>query len=188
MAAKAGIGISREAKELLPAVLGDDRSVTRSEIEKLLLYSSGKAEITVADVAAICSGRLAPPLDDLCDAVLGGDIAGADSAMHILLEGGTAGSRLLSAAANHVAVLRGLAADVAAGARVSRAIETARPPIFWLRQPRIAEQLTRWQESSLSGAASTLAKATLAARETPSLEPQIAARALLSIARQRPAR
>ncbi len=188
MAAQAGVSISRDARALLVAVLGDDRSVSRSEIEKLLLYTLGKAEITVDDVADVCSGRLAPPLDDLCDAVLGGDIATTDSVMHILLEGGTAGSRLLSAAANHVAVLRGLAAEVAAGARIPRAIDAARPQIFWLRQRKVAEQLQRWQEDALSRAANTLAQATLAARETPALEPQIAARALLSLARQRSAR
>ena len=49
---------------------------------------------------------------------------------------------------------------------------------------RSPTQLRRWQDGALSGAAGTLAQATLATREMPALEPQIASRALLSLARQ----
>ena len=184
LVAKSGTAISRSAKALLLAALGDDRSLTRGEIEKLLLYTHGQKEITVDDVAAVCSGRLAPPLDDLCDAVLGGDVAAADALTQILLDGGTAGSRLLAVAAGHVAVLRTLAAEVASGARPAAAVEAARPPVFWLRQPKLAEQLRRWQENDLAAAAATLAQATLATRQTPALEPQLASRALLALARR----
>jgi DNA polymerase-3 subunit delta len=132
----------------------------------------------------VCSGRIAPPLDELCDAVLGGDVAAADSLLQILLEAGTAGSRLLAAAANHVTLLRRLSAEMAAGKRAAEAVEAARPQIFWLRRPKIAEQLQRWQDAPLSGAAATLAQATLATRQVPNLEPQIASRALLALARR----
>ena len=184
MIGRAGVAISRDAKALLVAMLGDDRSLTRSEIDKLLMYAHGRKEITAADVAAVCGGRLAPPLDELCDAVLGGDVGAADHLMQILLDGGTAGSRLLAAAANHVALLRTLAAEVTAGARAATAVESARPPIFWQRKTAVTEQLRHWRDGALSGAASTLAQATLATREMPALEPQIASRALLALARQ----
>ncbi|MDP9139017.1 MAG: DNA polymerase III subunit delta [Pseudomonadota bacterium] len=182
--AKAGFKIARDAKTRLVAALGDDRALTLSEIDKLLLYVHGRPEVTAADVDAVCSGRIAPPLDDLCDAVLGGDVGATDRLLQTLLEGGTAGSRLLAAAASHVALLRGLAAEVAAGMQITAAVETARPRIFWLRKRAVTDQLQRWQDGSLSTAARTLAEATLATRELPALEPQIASRALLALARQ----
>jgi DNA polymerase-3 subunit delta len=184
MVKRAGLSMSRDAKALLLAALGDDRSISRGEIDKLLLYAHGRKEITVADVAAVCSARLAPPLDDLCDAVLKGDLVAADRLIDALLQSGTAGARLLSATAGHIAQLRTLAAEIAAGAGRAQAIASARPPIFWLRQETVAKQLQRWHDHALSGAAAALAEATLATRQLPALEPQIASRALLALARQ----
>jgi DNA polymerase-3 subunit delta len=181
---RAGIRMSPTARTELRIALGDDHALTRSEIDKLFLYVHGRDEITEADVRAVMSGRNAPSLDELCDAVLGGDLAAADRLIQTLLDGGAAGSRLLSAVAAHVALLRTVAAEMAAGARLSRALQSARPPVYGSRQRVIATCLRHWPAAGLSAAATTLARATLATREMPALESQIAGRALLALARR----
>jgi DNA polymerase-3 subunit delta len=46
--------IEPSARDALLDVLGEDRLATRNEIEKLLLYTDGKDEITLSDVEDVC--------------------------------------------------------------------------------------------------------------------------------------
>jgi DNA polymerase-3 subunit delta len=181
---RAGVRMARDARAHLLAALGDDRAVTRNEIDKLILYAHGRDEITTADVLAVMSGRKDFSLEEMCDAVAGGNLAAADRLIHSLLENGVAGSRLLSAVAAHVAMLRTIAAEMAVGTPFTRAVLSARPPVYGIRQRTISACLRRWPQDALAAAAASLAEATLATRELTALEPQIAGRALLALARR----
>lgn len=48
-----GISIDADARELLLSVLGDDRMLSRSELEKLLLYTLGQHSIRVRDTTEL---------------------------------------------------------------------------------------------------------------------------------------
>jgi DNA polymerase III subunit delta len=60
--------MSREAKELLLSLLGGDRALSRGEIQKLLLYTHDKKEITLQDVLDSVSDSAQTLMDELIDA------------------------------------------------------------------------------------------------------------------------
>lgn len=180
---KSGIAVAADARNRLLALLGDDRTLTRSELDKIFLFCRGKVEMTAADVEAIASDKGASELDVLCDAVFTGELASSDLLLDRFFDSGETGSRALSITAMHVAALQHLASEIETGVPAITSIKNARPPIFFARHQKFAEQLRIWDMSSLSMAAEAVARATLQTREFPMLENQIAGRALLSLAR-----
>jgi len=182
-AAEEGLALAPDARAALLELLGENRALSRAELDKLILYCHGTGKITLADVKAVSSGRTTVESDELTDAVFGGDLAMTDSLSDRQIKSGVAGSRLLSIAAQHVPVLEKLLLEVERGSSPSHAVRTARPPIFFSRHEKVAHQLKLWDEPSLSSARNSLASAVEHTRASPSLENQIAQRSLLSIAR-----
>jgi DNA polymerase-3 subunit delta len=182
-AAEAGLALAPDARAALLEALGEDRALSRAELEKLLLYCHGSGRISLADVQAVCSGRTTVEGDELTDAVFGGDLASVNALSDRQIKTGVPGSRLLSIAAQHVPVLEKLLYEVQRGSSPAHALRSARPPIFFARHDKLIHQLKLWDEATLSSAARSLAAAVEQTRNFPSLENQIAQRSLLSIAR-----
>jgi DNA polymerase-3 subunit delta len=180
---EAGLSITPDARSALHGYLGENRALSRSEIEKLVLYCHGSGNITLADVEAACSGKTTGETSDLTDAVFGGYLMAVDTLIDRQLKSGVSGSRLLSLAAFHVAILEKLVLDVEAGTSPSHAVKMARPPIFFSRHESVLRQTKLWDAESLSSAARSLAAATEQTRSFPALEDQLAHRCLLSLAR-----
>jgi DNA polymerase-3 subunit delta len=179
----AGLALTPDARAALLEVLGENRTLSRAELDKLLLYCHGSGRITLADVEAVCSGRTTVEADELTDAVFGGDLALTDSLSDRQIKSGVAGARLLGIASQHLPVLEKLQFEVERGSSPSHAVRTARPPIFFSRHEKVIHQLKLWDEASLSSARNSLAAAVEQTRAFPSLENQIAQRSLLSLAR-----
>jgi DNA polymerase III subunit delta len=97
-AKRAGVQVSREARDHLVAILAAEPATARSEIAKLLLYASSAGALEVADIDALAAGAGASPADALVDHALAGDLAALERAVaHGLsdsLEAGLAASRL----------------------------------------------------------------------------------------------
>ncbi|MFN7131973.1 MAG: hypothetical protein ACK4N5_07815, partial [Myxococcales bacterium] len=51
--AAAGLRIADEARAALKALIGSDRMISRSEVQKLCLYAEGKSDIGIDDVRAL---------------------------------------------------------------------------------------------------------------------------------------
>ena len=178
-----GLTLSPAARGALLGHLGEDRTLSRGEIEKLILYCLGTGKVDLADVEAVCSGKTTADLDDLNDAVFAGELPSTDALVDRHLKAGTPGSRLLAAASLHLSALEKLLLDVENGAQPAQVVRAARPPIFFQRHGSLIQQLNVWNSQAIVAAADTLARATLQTREFSALESQIAGRALLSLSR-----
>lgn len=185
---QAGLILSAEARTALLGYLGENRALSRAEIDKLILYCHGRARVSLLDVEAVCSGRTTAELSELTDAVFEGDLATADALADRQLKAGVTGARLLGFAALHLPLLERLALDLERGMPAAQVVKSARPPLFFARQPKVARQLAVWNGEALSAAARTIAHAVGQTREFPALEDQLAARALLTVARMAAAR
>jgi DNA polymerase-3 subunit delta len=181
--AAAGLAISPAAKSILLGKLGEDRTLSRGEIDKLVLYCLGTGTVELADIEALAGGRVTANLDDLNDAVFSGDLAATDSLADRHLKASQPGSRLLTAASLHLSLLENLLLEVENGASPIQAVKASRPPIFFHRHSSLVQQLNCWDGRALVKAADTLARAIVQTREFAALESQIAERALLSISR-----
>jgi DNA polymerase-3 subunit delta len=181
--ADARLKLTPDAKAALLNYLGENRALSRAEIDKLVLYCHGKDEIALAHVEAVCSGKISAELSELTDAVFSGDLPGAASLADRQLKAGVSGSRLLSGAVYHLALLERLALDVETGSLPAQVFKMARPPLSFTRQDSMVQQLKIWDGQALSAAALSLSNAVQQTREFPALEAQIAERSLLSVTR-----
>ena len=182
-AAAEGLTIADDARGRLLGLLGNDRGLSRSEVDKVVLYCRGRGTITLADVDAVASDKASVGLDSFADAVFCGETAAADLLLSRFFESGEPGARALSALGFHAAVLQRLALEVEVGTPQMSAIRAARPPLFFSRHGKVSDQLRLWNPETLAAAAETTAKAVQQTREFPVLENQIAGRAALTLAR-----
>ena len=175
--------IDIDARNALVALLGDDRGLSRSEIEKLALYCHDSEMVTIEDVLAICGDTSAQSADIMIDAAFEGDASAACNKFLSLTEGNPNPSPILSGLARHVTMLEALRLDVDSGKPASVAVKSARPPIFFKRQASISKQLRLWPLADLQRARKSIYQATLQTRQFPALQSELAERCIMSLAR-----
>lgn len=178
-----GLRIEEDARIRLVELAGRGGLTLRREIEKLAIYCQGEPAVTLEHVEAICGDGLWAETVDLADAVFGGDIEDADRYFTHLVTSGVDPGRLLSAAHAHALRLMEFRLNVDRGMSVEQAVRSARPPIFFKRQPTFRSQIDAWKAESLLPAAASLHAAMLQERLNAGLSESLANRALLAVAR-----
>ncbi|WP_119390522.1 DNA polymerase III subunit delta [Taklimakanibacter lacteus] len=180
-----GLITDMEVRQALVGLLGADRRMSRQELAKLALYCHGRAQVTLADVEAVCGDVAELSADDLLNATFDGALSDADDAFTRLRDSGLAGAGLLIMAASHAARLTRLRVDVERGKSPEMAVRQARPPVFFKQQPALQRQVALWDGDSLLRASDLIGRATRDTRTTTlsALNDQITHRAFLSLAR-----
>ena len=140
---------SRDALDFLAAHLGEDRLLTRAELEKLTLYAGDGGRIDLDDARAVTADSAALSLDDAILAAAEGDAAALDRALARVFQEGESPVTVIRALLRHLQRLHLLAARVAADGSVDAALRGARPPIFFKQQDSWRRQLARWSEPRL---------------------------------------
>lgn len=181
--AAAGLTIEPAAREALETLLGADRLATRSEVRKLCLYAHGSGRITETDVLAIVGDAAALAIDDLADAVAGGDPAGADRTLGRLVRGGLPASVATGAVIRHFHMLQRLRAGMDGGRSAADAVAQAMPPIHFRRKASVTRQLSAWPSNRLSRALALLDEAMLTDRSKPAIGEAFVGHVLLQLAR-----
>ncbi len=175
--------IDNEARMALVALLGENRGQSRSELEKLALYCYGSESVSLDDVAAVCGDTSALSLDTMIDAAFEGDTETACRNFSGLTDIASGASAILTALARHISLLEVLRSEIDGGKSADTAVKSARPPIFFKRQASVARQLRLWTLIRLGTARKAVFDATLLCRQRPILEPELAERCLISLAR-----
>lgn len=174
--------ISNDARLYLTQILGADRALSRSELQKLTLYCSGKSNVELEDVEAICGDASALSLDEMIDAIFEGNPSNADQKLDRLVSSGTPPQSIISATSQHVLKMQNLANELASGRAAKQVVDAARPPIFWKRKESFIRQLFVWRPDDLNGALAAVRDAELQTRQYPALATAIVHRAVLSLA------
>jgi DNA polymerase-3 subunit delta len=184
-----------DAQSFLIDHLGADRGVTRSELDKLVLYVSGpggtapevRRRITLADAAAVIGDSAALGLDDLVDAVVLGDLVQVQRCLDRLLGEGEQPVRIVRALASHFVRLQRLGLQVAGGDPPQRVVEQARPPIHFRRRDKVTAALRCWAVPAAERALGELLEVEVRCKTTRYPAALICREALLAIARQQAA-
>lgn len=182
-----GYSIARDALAYLAERLGGDRGVTRSELDKLMLYVGeaqvgGKGrEITLADAMTCIGDRAAFALDDLIGAAAEGDSVALDRE-YARSFAEIEAIQLLRNSARHFQRLHQLVARMAAGEPFDAAANALRPPVFWSQRDRMQRQSRIWSPSRIGRALERLTEAEAAAMRHYAIKNEIAQRALMEIA------
>ena len=180
-----GVRIEPEALSWVAGRLGADRAATRREVEKLVLFAGRGATLDLEAVSACVGDASGLSLDDALFAATSGDVREADRALELALAEGATAVGLLRAALGHMDRLGRLSASrETAGANPADFVRAARPPIFFRRQPAMAQALAGWSSAACAEAARSLAAAERACKRTAAPADTIARGAILAIARQ----
>jgi DNA polymerase-3 subunit delta len=179
--AAAGLRMTLEARQAFKALLGGDRLATRGEIEKLLLYCEGAAEIGIDDVTASAGDVSALSLDGIVDAVLAGEPARFDRAFTRSLAAGATPHAILSALMRQMQQLQLLRNRMEReGTTAAAAVASARPAVFFARRGLMTAALAAWDGAGLARVLSRLREAVLETRGGGALAAAACHRALLA--------
>ncbi len=173
-----GVRIDRDAKDLLTEILGSDRAVSRSEIEKLALYAGPDGHLDRETVAVLIGDSSATALDDICFAVSDGRADLLERSLELLSDAGTPAVQILRAASNHVLRLHRVQDMAASGQDMGSAMASLKPPVFFKTRPRFESVVKRVPPAALTEALSVLMTAEAACKRTGAPDALLCDRAL----------
>lgn len=182
-----GVSLTPDARAYVTARLGVDRSATRQEIEKLVLYAGQGGRLDLDDVVEAAGDAGTAGVDDLVYAAAGGDVTGCHRAFDRLLAAGAQPIQIQRALMNHLVRLRGVVSK-AETAGLEPALAGLRPPIFFKRKPAFEAQARRWTRQRLSLAIDRMIQAEIELKRTGSQETLALWRACFDVARAGAAR
>jgi DNA polymerase-3 subunit delta len=179
-----GVAAEADAVRWLESRLGADLAVTRSEIEKLALYAGAEGRVDMG-MAQACVGDLAGlSLEDALFAATAGEMAAADRSLEIAIGEGAAPVAVLRMALGHLQRLHRARLTMADGLSPGEAAKSARPPVFFRRQPAFQKALGAWTEAALEAASMRLSDAERACKRTGAPAETICRSAVLGLAQR----
>lgn len=179
---EAGLTISAEALDDAVSRLGNDRGITRRELEKLVLYAHDKQRIEIDDVRAVMGDENEARVDQVCDGAGEGDFKRLDIALERLWSEDTSPVAVVRAALSHFQRLALAKARAERGENVETIVRGLRPPIHFSRTTSFKAQLARWNEDRLGEALDMLLDAEALCKTTAVPAEAATGRTLLNIA------
>lgn len=174
---EARLTITPEARGLLASALGEDRMMSRSELQKLMLYMHGRGRVEAGDVAAIVAHAANESGDALTLSVFGGRVDALGADFDDALAHGADPTLLIMNALRYAQGLhRGRAAGGVLGVK--------RAGFFGAPDGAIEAHLKLWSSAQLGALIEFLRAAQTRARANASVARLEAAHALAHIARE----
>lgn len=182
--AKNGIRADADVIQALRENLGNDREITRRELEKLVLYAAHSKVLTRDDVLLLCADNGMTVIDSVLDATGTGHPEKLEMALSRALSNGIDVQRLLRSAMLHFGALRTWRTQVDGGKSAREVLSTAQPRPHFSRAALMEQQLRQWSDGALAIATERLQQATLESRRRPVLAEPVLRRTLLSLCLQ----
>lgn len=176
-----GIRVDGDVIATLREILGNDREITRRELEKLSLYAASSKVLTREDVLLLCADNGALVIDSILDATGGGHAEKLELALNRALSSAVDPQRLLAMCTIHFANLRRWRVDVDAGKTPRTVLDGLRPKPHFSRAAALEQQLRLWTDNALATAGDRILQATSDSRRRPALAETSLRRALLAI-------
>jgi DNA polymerase-3 subunit delta len=177
-----GLSIEPPALAYVVSHLGSDRGVTRSELERLILYVGEEKTVTVEHVRAAMGDESDLRKEECCDAAGAGNFKALDTALARLWLEGTSPSSILRTALAHFQRLQLVRSEYDNGNNMQSTMRKLRPPIHFQREASFKTQISRWSEARLEEAQSILYEAEALTRTTGVPGEAVCGRALYSVA------
>lgn len=148
--AKDNIRIDTEAMALLLSRLGNDRAVSRREIEKLVLFAGPGNSLSAQDIDHALGDNGANVQDQITLALLSGNVRQFEQLYSRARQDGLPPIALLR---QTLSLFRGmLTARLAmnAGTTANTALSGFRPPLHFKTKPVVSAQLSKWNAKQIS--------------------------------------
>ncbi|ODA68019.1 DNA polymerase III subunit delta [Methyloligella halotolerans] len=177
----AKLNIDRETRSYLMDRLGADQALSRSEIDKLILYARGKDRIGPDDIDAVVGDSAEVAVENFVYLVSAGDSRGAIRQLSRLAGAGTPPQVALAALGRHFTKLHMVAAAESSSGSAESALRKIRPPIHFKRRDAFVRDSRRWGAQRLQAALPRIQEAVMKARLSPPLEQAHAERLVLAL-------
>lgn len=178
---QAGIRTDQDVIPTLREILGNDREVTRRELEKMVLYAATSKSLTREDVLLLCADNGMLAIDAILDATGGGHAEKLELALNRALAANVNPQQLLAMLTNHFANLRRWRTDVDTGKTPREVLEGVKPKPHFSRLNALEQQLRLWSDQALSTATERLIQATSDTRRKPVLAETVLRRTTLAL-------
>lgn len=178
-----GLSASPDAVQYLIDHLGSDRLVSRSELDKLMLYCADRGRIELHDAMASIGDNAAISIEDVIAATASGDHAALDRAIEQAFADGETSVGLIRATMRHFQRLHLVLTRVAAGLPALDAVARLEPKPFGPQRDRLVRQAGLWTPRLAARALSMLLDAELRSKSTGLPEHAIASDALMGVSR-----
>ena len=178
---QAGIRTDSDVVPTLREILGNDREITRRELEKLTLYAASTKSLTRDDVLLLCADNGALAIDAILDATGGGHAEKLELALNRALSASINPQQLLAMLSNHFANLRRWRTEVDAGKSPRGVLDGLKPKPHFSRIGALEQQLRTWPDGALATAGERLLQATSETRRRPVLAETVLRRTTLAL-------
>jgi len=179
---KAQISIESDALRALIDVLGNDRQITRLEVEKLILFAQESKRVTYSDVMVLCGDNAAETMDEILDSAGTGHVQKLDTALSRAFSSGTHSSAILTRALMHFSNLREMRAGFDQGRTLQEIFSSGRFRVHFSRKASMESQVRSWTAANLATACARLHGTVLETRKNANLDTEHTRQALLAIA------
>ncbi len=175
---------SPEARGLLLVALGEDRLMSRGELNKLALYMHGRGHVEAEDVEAIVAHASSVASDRVVAAAFAGGEPMTATLDAYFTQGGDASSLLFGALRYAVALHRARVAMEREGGRVDAGVSALmRAGFGFMHRALMEEQLKGWTSPRIGALIAPLREAQTRARANANIAHMEAERALWRVAK-----
>ena len=174
--------IDPDASLMLAERLGNDRLISRGEIEKLALFVGRGGCAGVNDVAAVIGDNSLLSLESIVFDTADGNSNRADRSTARALSEGVSPVQVLRALQNHFQRLHSVIGHISRGVPLNTAMGKLTPPIFFKVKPRFQRQCQQWPIKGLNSAMSLLLGAERQCKKTGAPAHAICQRIVLVLA------
>lgn len=180
----ANLTASQDAMRYLVDNLGGDRGVSRSELDKLVLYKGNAGgEVTIDDVKACVGDTAALGLNQIAEAVTAGNLKDLETYLERAWTSSESAIAIIRTLQNRLMRLHQARGHVDKGISPMEACNKLRPPVFFGEKDRFAREVSAWSAKKLEQALDILIGAELDCKTTGNPVDVICARALLRLAK-----
>lgn len=155
----AGYLIDPDALALFASYLGADKAVTRSEINKLMIYLGAQKQVHVSDIQANIGNGASVTIDDLIYAAFSGNHSQVQRVYAILLQEGSQPVMMVRSLINKADQLMIVLSKMKRGEPVDAAIKGTYPFIPFQYAPTWKKIVMGWNEAAAADALALLLQA-----------------------------
>ncbi len=160
----AGITASRDITDYLAGQLGNDRYVTRQELEKIITFAGDEKTLKLEEVQSLVDYNRDTQLDDIVHAVADKNLKALESAITAHLCEGTQPVAYLRALQRYFNRLYYIRSLVDGGQSVDNVIAGLKPKVFYKHVPTLTRHAHQWEIGGIVKALKLLIAAELACK------------------------
>lgn len=179
--------LPREVVDYLASQLGNDREVTRSELNKILIYMGDSPALLLEEAEALVGYNRDTQLDALVNAVADKDLRALDAQLSVHFRDGVMPIVYVRALLRYFNRLYYIKARVQAGYEIEATIANLKPKVFYKQMPLLTRHARNWSLEHIIKALKLLTAAEIAAKTSDIPAVSASSRRLFQVAQMRSA-